>query len=186
MPMSRPPLRVGVAGLGRAFTLMLPTFRADPRVRLVAAADPLPAARAQFERDFGGRVYADVEALAADDGIDVVYVSTPHGLHAAHACAALARGRHVLVEKPMAVSLEDCTAMIDAARAAQRHLVVGHSHSFDSPYLHAHALATSGAFGAVRMLHATYFTDYMYRARRPEEMRTDDGGGVLFSQAAHQ
>lgn len=181
-----PPLRIGVVGLGRAFTLMLPTFRADPRVRLVAAADPLPQARAQFERDFGGRTHADVAALCADDGIDVVYVATPHGLHAEHACAALAHGRHVLVEKPMAVSLDDCTMMIDAARAAGRHLVVGHSHSFDAPYLRTRELVASGVYGAARMLHATYFTDYMYRARRPEEMRTAEGGGVLFSQAAHQ
>lgn len=182
----QPPLRIGVAGLGRAFTLMLPTFRADPRVRLVAAADPLPPARAQFERDFAGRTYTSVAALCADDEVDVVYVASPHGLHAEHACAALAHGRHVLVEKPMAVSLDDCSAMIDAARAAGRQLLVGHSHSFDAPYLRTRELVASGTYGAARMLHATYFTDYMYRARRPEEMRTDEGGGVFFSQAAHQ
>ncbi len=184
--MTHPPLRIGVAGLGRAFTFMLPTFAGDSRVRLVAAADPLPGPRAQFARDFGGRVHDTVEALCADPDVDAIYVATPHGLHAAHACAALDHGKHVLVEKPMAVTLADCTAMIDAARRAKRHLVVGHSHSFDAPILHAHALLRSGAFGAVRMLHALYCTDYMYRARRPEEMRTDEGGGVLFSQAAHQ
>jgi len=165
---------------------MLPTFRADPRVRLVAAADPLPAARAQFVRDFGGRAHEDVAALVADDAVDVVYIATPHEQHAAHACAALAHGRHVLVEKPMAVTLPDCTAMIDAARAAQRHLIVGPSHSFDGPVLRARARVASGELGRVRMIHALYCTDYMYRARRPEEMRTEDGGGVLFSQAAHQ
>ncbi|MFO1412918.1 MAG: Gfo/Idh/MocA family oxidoreductase [Burkholderiales bacterium] len=183
---TRPPLRIGVAGLGRAFTFMLPTFLGDPRVRLVAAADPLPGPRAQFERDFGGRAYDSVAALCADAEVEVVYVATPHGLHAEHACLALAHGRHVLVEKPMAVALADCTAMIDAAARARRHLIVGPSHSFDGPILHAHALVKSGRFGAVRMLHALYCTDYMYRARRPEEMRTDEGGGVLFSQAAHQ
>lgn len=181
-----PPLRIGVAGLGRAFTFMLPTFTGDPRVTLVAASDPLPGPRAQFVRDFGGRAYDTFEALCADPGIDAIYIATPHGLHAAHTCVALDHGKHVLVEKPMAVTLADCTAMIDAARRAQRHLIVGHSHSFDAPILHAHALLRSGAFGAARMLHALYCTDYMYRARRPEEMRTDEGGGVLFSQAAHQ
>ena len=168
--MTRAPLRLGVAGLGRAFTFMLPTFLGDPRVRLVAASDPLPGPRAQFVRDFGGRAYDSVEALCADPGVDAIYVATPHQLHAAHACLALA----------------DCTAMIEAAQRAGRHLIVGHSHSFDGPILHAHSLVRSGAFGAVRMLHALYCTDYMYRARRPEEMRTDEGGGVLFSQAAHQ
>jgi phthalate 4,5-cis-dihydrodiol dehydrogenase len=181
-----PPLRVGVAGLGRAFTFMLPTFLADPRVRLVAASDPLPGPRARFTADFGGRAYDTVAPLCADPDVDVVYVATPHGLHAEHACLALAHGKHVLVEKPMAVSLADCTAMIDAAGRAQRHLVVGHSHSFDAPIARARALIATGAFGAVRMISALYCTDYMYRARRPEEMRTDEGGGVLFSQAAHQ
>ena len=184
--MTRPPLRLGVAGLGRAFTFMLPTFAGDPRVTLVAASDPLPGPRAQFVRDFGGRVYESVDALCADPDLDAIYIATPHQLHAKHACAALDHGKHVLVEKPMAVSLADCTAMIEAAQRARRHLVVGHSHSFDAPILRAHALVRSGAFGAVRMLQALYCTDYMYRPRRPEEMRTDEGGGVLFSQAAHQ
>ena len=55
-------LRIGVIGLGRAFSIMLPTFR-DPRVRLVAAADPRPEARARFESDFGVTAFADAAAL---------------------------------------------------------------------------------------------------------------------------
>ncbi len=184
--MTRPPLGIGVVGLGRAFTFMLPTFARDPRVRLVAACDPLPAPRARFVADFGGRAYGDAGALCADPGVDVVYVASPHGLHAAHACLALAHGRHVLVEKPMAVTLADCTAMIDAARRAQRHLVVGPSHSFDAPIARTRALVATGEFGAVRMIHALYATDFMYRARRPEELVTAEGGGVAFSQGAHQ
>ena len=57
------PLRWGVAGLGRAFTVMLPTLVADPRVRLVAASDPRDDARAQFEADFGASTYRDAESL---------------------------------------------------------------------------------------------------------------------------
>ena len=79
------PLRIGVIGLGRAFTLMLPTFIVDPRVRVVAAADPSPAARARFASDFGGPAHADVAALCADPGVDVVYIASPHQFHAEHA-----------------------------------------------------------------------------------------------------
>jgi phthalate 4,5-cis-dihydrodiol dehydrogenase len=179
-------LRIGVAGLGRAFTLMLPTFRLDPRVRLVAAADPSPAARRQFEADFGGRSHTDVAALCADADVDVVYIATPHELHAEHALLAFAQRKHVLVEKPLAVTIADCTRMIDAADAAGRYLVVGHSHSFDGPVLRVRELIGSGEFGAVRMIHAFYATDYLYRPRRPEELRTADGGGVIYSQAVHQ
>ena len=71
------PIRIGVIGLGRAFTLMLPTFVADPRVRVVAAADPSPAARAQFASDFGGPAHADAAALCAEPGVDFFYVAAP-------------------------------------------------------------------------------------------------------------
>ena len=184
--MTRPPLRIGVAGLGRAFAFMLPTFARDPRVRLVAAADPKPGARARFVADFGGAAHDTVEALCANANVDVVYVATPHGDHAAHACAAFAHGKHALVEKPMAVTIKDCTLMIEAAARARRHLVVGHSHSFDAPIARARAIVASGELGAPRMLHAFYATEFLYRARRPEELRTGDGGGAVFNQAAHQ
>ena len=183
--MSRP-IRVGVAGLGRAFTLMLPTFTADPRVRLVAGADPLPAARDQFKRDFGGPAFGDVEQLCAQHDIDVVYVATPHQFHAAHTALAFAHGKHVLLEKPMAITLDECTEMIEASKRAGRRLVVGHSHSFNRPVARVRELCEQGDFGDVRMITAINFTDFLYRPRRPEELDTRSGGGVIFSQGAHQ
>jgi len=77
-------LGVGAVGLGRAFMLMLPTFVADARVRLVAAADPDPDARARFVREFGGSAYASVAELCADQAVDVVSIATPHEMHAEH------------------------------------------------------------------------------------------------------
>ena len=179
-------MRFGIAGLGRAFTLMLPTLVADPRVRLCAAADPRAEPRERFAADFGAPAYADVQALCADADVDVVYVATPHELHAEHAMLAARHGKHVLVEKPMALTLADCTRMIEAARDAGVQLVVGHSHGFDAPIARTRALIDGGAFGAVRMIHAFYYTDFLYRPRRPEELDTARGGGVVWSQAAHQ
>jgi len=101
-----PRLKIGVAGLGRAFSLMLPAFTQDPRVEIVAGADPREEARRQFAAQFKAKAFDSVEKLAAQAEVDVVYVATPHQLHAAHACAAAAAGKHVLVEKPMALSLE--------------------------------------------------------------------------------
>jgi phthalate 4,5-cis-dihydrodiol dehydrogenase len=186
-PVSEPaPLRLGVIGLGRAFTLMLPTFGADPRVRLVAACDPRAAAREQFTRDFAAPAYDSVEALVRDASVEAVYVASPHQFHAAQTAIAAAHGKHVLVEKPMALSLAECDAMIDCCARAGVHLLIGHCHSFDSPYLQARALVRSGQFGAVRMVQALNYTDFLYRPRRPEELDTREGGGVVFSQAAHQ
>jgi phthalate 4,5-cis-dihydrodiol dehydrogenase len=184
--MASRPIRLGVAGLGRAFTLMLPTFTADPRIVLAAATDLRPEARLRFEADFGAPTYDTIEALCDDPAVDAIYVATPHQMHAAHVVAAAARGKHVLVEKPMAIRLEECRTMIEAVRRAGVQLVVGHSHSFNAPVLHARKLIDSGAYGSVRMIHALNYTDYMVRPRRPEEMDTKQGGGVIFSQGAHQ
>jgi phthalate 4,5-cis-dihydrodiol dehydrogenase len=179
-------LRLGVAGLGRAFTLMVPTLSSHPRVQLAAAADPREEARQRFAQDFGARTHESVEALCADPDVEAIYVATPHQHHAAHVVAAAQAGKHVLVEKPMAVGLDDATAMIAAARAAGVHLVVGHSHSFDAPVRRARDIVESGAVGRARMITAMNFTDFLYRPRRPEELDTERGGGVVFSQGAHQ
>jgi phthalate 4,5-cis-dihydrodiol dehydrogenase len=178
-------LGIGVAGLGRAFSLMAPTLAADPRVKLVAAADPRPEARAQFQQDYSGKTYDSVEALCADAAAEVVYIATPHQFHAEHARLAFAAGKHALIEKPMALTLDECRSMIDAARAAKRHLVVGHSHSFDAPILLTRKLIASGAYGRLKMVTAVNFTDFLYRPRRPEELDTSKGGGAVYNQAAH-
>jgi phthalate 4,5-cis-dihydrodiol dehydrogenase len=179
-------LRLGVAGLGRAFTLMLPTLLAHPKVRLVAAADPRREARERFAADFSARAYESVEQLCADRDVEAIYVATPHQHHAAHAIAAAAAGKHVLVEKPLAIALDEAQAMAAAAATAGVHLVVGPSHSFDAPIALARRIAAEGALGRVRMVSALDYTDFLYRPRRPEELDTARGGGVVFSQAAHQ
>lgn len=177
---------MGVAGLGRAFTIMLPTLANDPRIALVAAADPRADARARFAADFGARTYESVDELCKDRDVDVIYVATPHEHHAAHACLAASHAKHVLVEKPMAITLAECERMIEAARRAGTILIVGHSHSFNAPILRTRRMIESGAYGAVRMIAALNYTDFLYRPRRPEELDTAQGGGVIFSQAAHQ
>ena len=180
------PLNIGVIGLGRAFTLMLPTFVHDSRVNLIAATDPIALARAQFEKDFNAPTYDSVEALCANRSVEAVYVASPHQFHADHVCLAAAHGKHVLVEKPMALSLDECNRMIDACQRAAVHLIVGHSHSFNAPIQRCRALIDSGVYGTVRMITAMNYTDFLYRPRRPEELNTAAGGGVIHSQAAHQ
>ncbi|MDI5984210.1 Gfo/Idh/MocA family oxidoreductase [Halomonas sp. M4R5S39] len=184
--MTVPRLKLGIAGLGRGFMLLLPTLATHPGIHLAAAADPRSEARRQFRADFAATTYAEVADLCADPDVEAVYVATPHQFHREHVELAAAHGKHVLVEKPMALSLEDCQAMIDAMHRAGRWLVVGHSHSFDAPYLRTREMIDSQDFGEVRMISALNYTDFLYRPRRPEELDTSQGGGVVFSQAAHQ
>lgn len=184
--MTAEPIRLGVAGLGRAFVLMLPTFRADDRLRLVAAAAPRAESRAAFAAEFGGRGHADVPALCADPEVEAIYIATPHQMHEAHVLAAAAAGKAVLVDKPLAVTMEAGARMVAACADAGVPLIVGPSHSFDPPVELARQIIASGEFGALRMVQALNYTDFLYRPRRPEELRTEEGGGILFSQAIHQ
>lgn len=179
-------LKMGVVGLGRAFTLMLPTFVHDSRVTLVGATDPIAQARAQFEKDFGAPSYDSIEALCANPAVEVLYIASPHQFHAEHVRLAASFGKHVMVEKPMALTVDECTGMIDAARSAGVHLIVGHSHSFNTPIRRTRELIDSGRYGAVKMINALNYTDFLYRPRRPEELDTAAGGGVIHSQATHQ
>ncbi|HZE53923.1 MAG TPA: Gfo/Idh/MocA family oxidoreductase [Bradyrhizobium sp.] len=179
-------LKLGIIGLGRAFTLMLPTFASHPHIAMVAASDPRSDARERFAEEFGATVYERADALCADPEVQAVYVASPHQFHVDHVKLAAAQRKHVLVEKPVALTVEDCREMIEAARQAGVQLLVGHSHSYDLPYLRTREMIRSGAYGRVRMINALNFTDFLYRPRRPEELDTKAGGGVVFSQAAHQ
>jgi phthalate 4,5-cis-dihydrodiol dehydrogenase len=179
-------VRLGVAGLGRAFTVMLPTFTGDARIQLVAAADTRAEARQRFAADLSAKTYASVEELCVDPAVEAVYVATPHEYHARHATLAAQHGKHLLVEKPMALTLAECATIVDAARRSNIHLIVGHSHSFDAPVRRLRALIESGDFGRVHMINAINYTDYLYRPRRPGELDTARGGGAVFNQAAHQ
>ncbi len=179
-------LRVGVAGLGRAAASMLPSLVAHPQVSVVAAADPNPRACERFAADFGGRTYADADALAHDPGVDAIYVATPHQRHAPDVVAAVAQRKHVLVEKPMALSVDECDAMTRAAAAAGVALVVGPTHAFDPVVRAMRAVVAGGELGALRTIVNLVYGDFLYRPRRPEELDSALGGGIMYNQVPHQ
>jgi len=86
----------------------------------------------------------------------------------------------------MALDAAECAAMVAAARAAGTALVVGPSHGYDAPIARAAELVASGRYGAVRMVTALDFTDFVVRPRRPEALDPARGGGVVLGQATHQ
>jgi phthalate 4,5-cis-dihydrodiol dehydrogenase len=185
--MTGPLLRMGVIGLGRAASNMIPALAAHPNVTLTGAADINPAARARFETDFAGsRTYESAEALCASGDVDAVYIATPHQNHAPDVVAAAAHGCHVIIEKPMALTLEECRTMTDAVRRAGVALVVGHTHAFDRPTAKMGELIRSGEFGRLRTVVNLVYTNFLYRPRRPEELDSALGGGIMYNQVPHQ
>jgi phthalate 4,5-cis-dihydrodiol dehydrogenase len=183
---SGPPIGLGIAGLGMAGAVMVHAAAAHPGYALRAAADPHPAPRQAFAREHGARVYADVSELVADPAVEVVYVATPHQFHRAHAVLAAEHGKHVIVEKPMALTLADCDAMIAAAERNKVHLIVGHTHAFDPNVRLMRQIVASGELGRLGMILSFNYTNFLYRPRRPEELDTERGGGILFNQVPHQ
>jgi phthalate 4,5-cis-dihydrodiol dehydrogenase len=179
------PLGLGIAGLGMAGAVMVQAAAAHPGIKLCEAADPHPAPRDAFARDFNARAYADIGELCADPAVDIVYIATPHQYHTAHAAIAAAGGKHIILEKPMALTLADCDAIIAAAASAGVHLVVGHTHAFDPAVRAMRRMVESGELGALGMIAALNYTNFLYRPRRPEELDTAKGGGIMFNQVPH-
>lgn len=185
MSVDKRPLGLGIAGLGRAFVAMAPTLARHPGVRVTGAADPRIEARTRFEQQWGAPAHGELSTLLRDPAVEAVYVATPHQHHVEAVERVAAAGRHVLVEKPMALTLAECDRMIVAAERAGVALVVGHTHSFDAAVEAIRAVVDDGRYGSLRMLNGWAYTDFLYRPRRPEELDTARGGGVLFNQAPH-
>ena len=179
-------LRLGVIGLGRAGAGMLAAMARHPDIHVSAAADLHREHLDRFQEDFGGLAFTDVAALCESPEVDAVYVATPHEYHAAHVTLAAERGKHVIVEKPMALTLEDCDRMIAAAERAGIALIVGHTASFNPGVQKMRQLIVGGEVGPLAMISATAYTDFLYRPRRPEELVTELGGGIMYNQVPHQ
>jgi phthalate 4,5-cis-dihydrodiol dehydrogenase len=177
---------LGIAGLGMAGAVMVQAAAAHPGVVLRAAADLQAGPRQAFARDFNARAYEDVRQLCEDTAVEVVYVATPHQFHAAHAILAAEHGKHIILEKPMALTLHECDAIIAAAERNRVQLIVGHTHAFDPAVRAMRAIIAQGELGRLGMIASWNYTNFLYRPRRPEELDTAQGGGILFNQVPHQ
>ncbi len=180
------PIALGIAGLGLAGAFMIRAAIVHPNFRLAAAADPLPRPREAFTRDFGAPAYASFAELCRDPNVEAIYIGSPHPLHPDQAIEAIRHGKHVIVEKPLALTLADCDRVIAEAEAASVELIVGHTHGFDINIRAMRRLIRSGDFGRLGMIVALNYSDFLMRPRRPDELDTARGGGILFNQVTHQ
>ena len=179
-------LRIGIVGMGSAGLAFVPALRKHAGFDWVALAEPADAVRQRYAGEFAVRAYASMTELLAHPGLDAVYIATPTELHTAQGVEAARAGKHILVEKPMAVSMEAGRSMVDAAEQAGVTLVVGHSHSHDLPIRRMRDIIESGELGPVGMVNSWCYSDWMDRPRRPAELETTLGGGVTFRQGSHQ
>jgi phthalate 4,5-cis-dihydrodiol dehydrogenase len=99
---------------------------------------------------------------------------------------AMQEGKHVLVEKPLALTLKECDEVVAAADRTGLHLIVGHSHAFDPNIREMHRIIQSGELGRLGMILTFNYNDFLLRPHRSDEFESEKGGGILFNQVAHQ
>jgi len=149
-------LRVGVIGLGAFGESHLRAFRGIPGVQVAAVASRSAERAQQIAIDYGiSRWYSNYEELCTDPNIDAITICTEESLHVAPAIAALAAGKHVLVEKPLATSTVDALAIRDAARQSKGVLMPAHIVRFEVRFAALKQAVASGSLGTIAALHAS-------------------------------
>ena len=172
-----------MAGLGVASTQILPPISTLPYIKITAAADTRTDALQKFRETYHGEAFTSVAAMCESPNVDAVYIATPNQLHAEHVIAAAERGKHAIVEKPMALSVAECDSMNEAAEKQNIKLLCGHTHSFDPPIRKIRQIVQSGELGKLCMINTWNYNEFMYRPRMKHELATSRG--VVLNQGPH-
>ena len=180
-------LKLGIIGIGVGAAEMLPAMEIAPTIDLFAGADIDPDVRRRFkERYPEARIYDSAEALCADPDVEVVWISTPNRFHGPMTILAAQHGKHVVVEKPMALNLKEAESMLEACEKYGVKLVAGHTQSFNPPIRFMRQMVRSGKLGPLAAVNVFAYTDWGLRPRTPDELDPAQGGGLVFRQVPHQ
>ena len=184
---------IGAGFMGKchalAFGAVKAVFGDVPRPKLEMLCDISLAKAQDAAARFGfARATDDWRALVEDPKVDLVSVTTPNALHHEMALAAIAAGKHVYCEKPMAVTLGQAEAMADAAARSRVRTLVGYNYLKNPAVLHARALLDRGAIGRIIHFRGIFDEDYMADPSLPgtwRSLRREAGLGVLGDMGCH-
>lgn len=182
-------LRFGIIGCGSiANSKHIPTLLKQPQAEIVAlcdiAEDRARAAAKKFELD-GVKIYTDYKDLCDDQGIDVVHICTPNVVHCEITLAAVAGGKHVHCEKPLACTWTETQKMITAARKAGKRLTSGLQWRFRENCFYIRDLVQSGMLGDVYYVKSQQLRRRMLPAYGAYTSKAGNGGGVLMDGGPH-
>ncbi|MGI8913888.1 MAG: Gfo/Idh/MocA family protein [Chloroflexota bacterium] len=178
-------LGLGVVGAGRVSADHAKAAQQLDGVALRAVAEVDETRRLTFAQRFACAGEASLDALLRRDDIDLVVLALPHRLHAEAAIQALQAGKHVLVEKPMAMSVEECDSMLDAAQRAGRLLAVGLTHHFHPVPAAARDLIRSGRLGRLAWATETQYSQRRLGSNPVWLFDRAEGGGQLLANGVH-
>lgn len=143
-------LNIGIIGCGKISQYRhIPEYSANEHVKISGYFDLSKKRAENLAKEFGGKTYDSYQELLANQNIDAVSVCTPNISHAEITIAALTAGKHVLCEKPMATTLEDCQAMVDTAREQGRFLMIGQNQRMAKAHMRAKELLARGTIGDI-------------------------------------
>jgi predicted dehydrogenase len=178
----------GVIGCGMIANFHAKAIADIPGAKLVACVDAVPASADKFAAGQGCTAYHDLEKFLADPAIDIVTICTPSGLHMEPAVAAAKAGKHVIVEKPLEITLDRCDQIIHACEQAGVTLATIFPARFHAPAVLIKQAIDSGRFGklALGSAYVKWFrTQEYYDGGKWRGTWKLDGGGALMNQAIH-
>jgi phthalate 4,5-cis-dihydrodiol dehydrogenase len=178
-------LGLGIVGAGRVAANHARAAQRLDGVALRAIAEVDDTRREAFAREYDCAGERGLDDLLRRDDIALVVLALPHRLHAAAAIQALQAGKHVLVEKPMAMSMEECDRMLAAARAADRLLAVGLTHHFHPVPAAARDLVQSGRLGRLVWATETQYSQRRLGSNPAWLFDRAEGGGQLLANGVH-
>ena len=180
-------LKVGLAGVGSVSRTILSNIETIPGVQLTGIADIRQEALDTVGKKYGVDTFTSVEAMCESANVDAVWVCTPNQFHAEHTITAAEHGKHVICEKPMAVTLEQAQSMVDAVDRNSVRYVQGHSKIFDPPVRMMREVVSSGELGRLIQLNTWEYKPWISgQPRLSTEVDPATGGGVLYRQGPHQ
>jgi D-xylose 1-dehydrogenase (NADP+, D-xylono-1,5-lactone-forming) len=163
MTASNTPLRIGILGAAKIARAFIAGVAPSLLVKVMGVASREAAKAEAFANEYAiPKHYGSYDAMLADPGIDAVYNPLPNSLHAEWSIHAVQAGKHVLCEKPLAVSGQEARAMFDAAKRKGVHLVEAYPYLAQAQTLKARELVKAGALGRLQLIRASFgvqFTD---------------------------
>ncbi len=180
-------IRLGVIGCGRvADERHLPALGHVPRIGVVAATDLDRRRAEQLATRWGiGSPCSDAGELLGRDDVDAVAILTPTSSHAELATAALEAGKHVLVEKPLALTMDECDGLVRTAAASDRTVMVGFNLRWHPLIRRARAMVRRGDLGEIRAIRSVYTHARPGEGAPDWHRKLDLGGGVSFNEGVH-
>ncbi len=177
----KPPVKIGIVGCGRATTVLhLPALQFVPGAKVVALADPDPGPLHRASQQFAvEQCVSDYRALLENPTIEAIAICAPVQFHVEIALAALDAGKHLFIEKPLSLTLEECDRLIDRAAGLSLQIMLGFNTRWHRLTRQARTMFQQGTVGPLEVVRSNLLTNYNKDLPEWRKRRISGGGGLL-------